>query len=90
VSKRDEVLSLLAKHPEGLTDGDLTRMIGSSHQTVNQTCRQLAAEHLIRRDDLDHPITNFATGDPPSARARAASIPMPLLRRSKVGRLVRL
>jgi len=74
VGKRDEVLSLLARHPEGLTDAELARMTGSSHQAVNQACRRLAAEQLIRRDDLDHPITNFATGDfvPPSV-----SLPAP-------------
>ncbi|MFL6140444.1 MAG: winged helix-turn-helix domain-containing protein [Labedaea sp.] len=67
MSKRDEMLSLLAKHPEGLTDAELARMTGSSHQTVNQMCRKLAAEHLIRRDDLGRPIMNFDAGDPPPA-----------------------
>lgn len=73
VSKRDDVLSLLARHPDGLTDAELAQMTGSSHQTVNQTCRRLAAEQLIRRDDLGRPIMNFATGDPPSA----APVPVP-------------
>jgi hypothetical protein len=72
VSRRDEVLSLLAKHPEGLTDAELAQMTGSSHQTMNQACRRLAAEHLIRRDDLGRPIMNFPSGDsPPAVRLSA-------------------
>lgn len=73
MGKRDELLSLLAKHPEGLTDAELARMSGSSHQTVNQTCRRLAAEQLIHRDDLDRPIMNFANGD--VAPAECLSVP---------------
>jgi hypothetical protein len=69
VSKRDEVLSVLARHPEGLTDADLARLTGARHQSVNQTCRRLAAEHLIRRDDLGRPIMNFATEAPPPHRS---------------------
>jgi DNA-binding CsgD family transcriptional regulator len=73
VTRREEVLSLLARHPDGLTDAELARLIGATHQTVNQTCRRLASEHLIRRDDLGRPIMNFATDDPPPIRPQAAS-----------------
>lgn len=61
VTRRDEVLALLVKNPDGLTDAELARLTGATHQTVNQTCRQLAAEHLIRRDTFSHPIMNFGT-----------------------------
>lgn len=74
MTRRDEVLSLLARHPDGLTDADLARLTGASHATMNQTCRQLAAEHLIRRDDLGRPIMNFATGDAPPVRPPVAAV----------------
>lgn len=51
VTRRDEVMALLFRNPDGLADAELARLTGATHQTVNQTCRQLAAEHLIRRDD---------------------------------------
>jgi DNA-binding IclR family transcriptional regulator len=44
-------LAALKGNPDGLTDAELAGLIGATRQTVNQTCRQLAAEHLIRRDD---------------------------------------
>jgi hypothetical protein len=74
VTRRDEVLSILARQPDGLTDADLARLTSASHQAVNQTCRHLAAEDLIRWDDLSHPMMNFATGDPPRERPPTATI----------------
>jgi len=50
---------LLARHPDGLTDAELARLTGWAHPAVNQICRQLAAEQLIRRDDLGRPIMNY-------------------------------
>jgi hypothetical protein len=68
MTRRDEVLTLLARNPDGLTDAELAQLTGASHPTINQTCRQLAAEGLIRRDDADRPIMNFGTGVQPPHR----------------------
>ena len=76
ITRRDEVLALLAKNPDGLTDAELARLTGASHQTINQTCRQLAAEGLIRRDSFGSPITNFGTAVQPAARP-TAPVPHP-------------
>jgi MarR family protein len=73
MTRRDEVLALLARNPEGLTDAELARITGASHQTINQTCRQLAAEGLIRRDGFGSPITNFGTGVRPPDRPAATA-----------------
>lgn len=74
MTRRDDVLALLAAHPDGMTDAELARLTWASHQAVNQTCRQLAAEHLIRRDDLGRPIMNFVTGAPPPVRPPVVEI----------------
>jgi hypothetical protein len=74
VSRRDEVMTLLARSPDGLTDAELARLTRASHQAINQLCRQLATEHRIRRDDLSRPIMNFAVGSagsPPTVVGRA-------------------
>lgn len=63
-------MAVLARNPAGLTDAQLAQLTKASHQAINQVCRQLAAEHRIRRDDLGRPIMNFAVGSagpPPTA-----------------------
>lgn len=62
MSRRDDVLRLLAEHPMGLTDAELARLTGALHPAINQVCRQLAAEDLIHRDDAFRPIVNRGTG----------------------------
>jgi hypothetical protein len=68
LTRRDQVLHLLAEHPEGLTDTQLATLTGASHQTINQTCRRLAAEGFLHRDDAFAPIVNRSNGTTPSPR----------------------
>lgn len=73
--RRDEVLTLLARNPDGLTDAELARRTGTAHQAINQLCRQLAAERLIRRDDSGRPIMNYAVA--PGSRLQARQVAAP-------------
>ncbi|MFC4854599.1 hypothetical protein [Actinophytocola glycyrrhizae] len=73
MTRRDEVLTLLSRNPDGLCDAELARLTGASHQTINQTCRQLAAEGLIRRDGFGSPIMNVGTGSRPPTRPAVTS-----------------
>lgn len=73
MTRRDEVLVLLTRNPDGLTDAELARLTGATHQTINQTCRQLAAEHLIRRDNHGRPIMNFGAVSRPPERPAVTS-----------------
>lgn len=63
MTRRDDVLRILAGYPEGLTDAEVARELKrlhphATHQTANMICRKLADEGVIARDGADSPILN--------------------------------
>ncbi|HEX6498735.1 MAG TPA: hypothetical protein VF054_06840 [Micromonosporaceae bacterium] len=68
MSLPDEILATLRVRPRGMTDAELARMFTTSHQHVNQTCRRLAAEGRIVREDGGGVIVNRVGGTVPAPR----------------------
>jgi hypothetical protein len=69
----DEVLRALHEHPEGLSDGQLARMLDKNHPHINMVCRRLENRGLIARDQTPGGIVNRvldSTPPPPPADAR--------------------
>ncbi|HXV93870.1 MAG TPA: hypothetical protein VD813_11270, partial [Pseudonocardia sp.] len=63
MTQREDVLRILARHPDGLTDAEILRELKALHpraihQTVNTICRGLSTAGMIIRDDADSPIIN--------------------------------
>lgn len=63
MAQRDDVLHILAGHPEGMTDAELATELKKLHpkvvhQTANTICRRLAEEGIVLRDAMDAPILN--------------------------------
>lgn len=54
------ILSALETAPEGMTDGQIARLLGKNHSHVHQTCERLAASGLIKRERSYRPMRNFA------------------------------
>lgn len=74
----DDVLRALHARPTGMTDAELATVLGKRHQHINQTCRALASQRLIERDNTDGGIINKISGDvhlrPPHEVHPAASL----------------
>ncbi|MDQ2706438.1 MAG: hypothetical protein M3Z25_01830 [Actinomycetota bacterium] len=63
MGQREDVLRILAGHPEGMTEAEVARELKrlhpkAVHQTANMICRRLAEEGIVRRDTADSPILN--------------------------------
>jgi Holliday junction resolvase-like predicted endonuclease len=72
----DEILRELGAHPEGMSDADLASTLGKRHQHINQTCRNLASQGLIVRENSYRGIVNKRSSDwpvPPAREPRAAA-----------------
>ena len=67
----DDALRALRARPTGMTDAELAAMLGKRHQHINQTCRTLASQGLIVRDNSYGGIVNRISGDAPSPRVPA-------------------
>jgi hypothetical protein len=67
----DDVLRALRARPAGTTDAELAAMLGKRHQHINQSCRILANQGLIVRDNSHGGIVNRISGDAPSPRVPA-------------------
>ena len=61
---RDDIVRCLRENPEGLSDGELAARLGKLHQHVNQTCRLLAREGHVRRDNSIETIRNVLVSAP--------------------------
>ena len=62
---RARIVDYLAKHPEGRSDGEITRDLHLKHHAqANQRCRQLAAEGLVDRRRENGRIRNFLLREP--------------------------
>jgi hypothetical protein len=72
----DDVLRALRARPAGMTDAELAAMFGKRHQHINQTCRTLASQGLITRDNSHGGVVNRVIGDtpqPPATVVRSAA-----------------
>lgn len=82
MTNAERILAAIRAHP-GLTDGELRRRTGvEPHQQVNQICRRLAAQGIVRRErGPDGGIVNMPVrhseraGSPPVARRELAAPP---------------
>ncbi len=54
----EDIVAILRMRPGGASDAELARATGKLHQQVNQRCRALAAEGVLRRDDSTGVILN--------------------------------
>jgi hypothetical protein len=52
------ILDELKKHPHGLSDGQLARLLVIRHEIVNSNCRLMEAQGLISREKRNGPIIN--------------------------------
>lgn len=68
----DDVLRALRARPAGMTDAELATMLGKRHQHINETCRTLANQGLILREDSPGGIVNKVMGNGPVARVAVA------------------
>jgi hypothetical protein len=59
----NDVLRALGARPTGMTDAELAAMVGKRHQHINQTCRTLASQGLITRDESNGRIVNRVVDD---------------------------
>jgi hypothetical protein len=66
----DDVLQALRARSEGLTDAELAALLRKRHQHINQTCRTLANQGLIIRDNAYGGIINKASGRVPETPTR--------------------
>lgn len=68
----DEVLRALREHPEGLSDGQLAKILDKNHPHINMVCRRLENRGLIARDQTPGGIVNrvLDSTPPPPADAR--------------------
>jgi len=69
----DDVLRALRARPAGMTDAELAATLGKRHQQINQTCRTLASQGLITRNNSYGGIVNMVIGDAPSRVVTAPS-----------------
>jgi hypothetical protein len=70
----DDVLRALRARPAGMTDAELAAMLGKRHEHINQTCRTLASQGLITRDNSNGGIVNRVVDDvPPTGLGTARS-----------------
>jgi hypothetical protein len=65
----DDVLRALRTRPEGMTDAELAALLRKRHQHINQTCRTLADQGLIIRDNAYGGIINKVSGVAPKRQA---------------------
>lgn len=78
MGQREDVLSILVGHPDGMTDAEIARELKRSHpkavhQTANMICRRLAEEGIVLRDTADSPILNrLSNAAVPAAPRRPA------------------
>jgi len=72
----DDVLRALRARPGGMSDAELAAMLRKGHQHINQTCRMLASQGLITRDNSYGGIVNKIAGDaPPPTRQTPPAAP---------------
>lgn len=64
----DDVLRGLHEHPQGLSDGQLARMLDKNHPHINMVCHRLEDRGLIVRDETPGGIINKALDSTPPAR----------------------
>lgn len=68
---KEEIMAAVTQFP-GLTDTELEKRYGRSHQTINKACRDLVAEGLLVRQpnpNKDGNLGNYPTGKAPKAAA---------------------
>jgi len=62
---KERILNYLQSHPEGVGDGELTRVLEiRNHASTNSKCRELEREGYIKRDKSYYPLKNFWLGKP--------------------------
>jgi hypothetical protein len=71
----DQVLEALGDSAGGLTDAELADRLAKRHQHINQTCRTLADQGLIVRDNSLGSITNRLAADPPQRASVQRTVP---------------
>jgi hypothetical protein len=64
----DDVLRELHEHPEGLSDGQLAKMLDKNHPHINMVCHRLEDRGLIVRDETPGGIVNRVLDSAPPAR----------------------
>jgi len=73
----NQVLETLRSKLAGMTDAELARLLGKRHQHINQTCRTLADQGLIVRDNSLGSITNRLATVAPSRASDRPTVPLP-------------
>lgn len=68
----DDVLRALREHPQGLSDGQLARMLDKNHPHINMVCHRLEDRGLIARDETPGGIVNRVLDSTPPARPAEA------------------
>ena len=68
----DDVLRALHEHPEGLSDGQLARILDKNHPHINMVCHRLEDRGLIVRDETPGGIVNRALDSTPPAQRTEA------------------
>ncbi|WP_156941883.1 MarR family transcriptional regulator [Meiothermus cerbereus] len=65
MSVKQNIISYLQNHSEGIDDNELTRVLGLKHrQQANMRCRELEKEGLVIRRKVNGKIHNFWAGKP--------------------------
>lgn len=60
---KDKLAHYLQNHPEGVDDGELTRVLHiQNHAHTNSKCRELEQEGYIKRDKSFYPLKNIWLG----------------------------
>jgi hypothetical protein len=81
----DEVLRALHEHPQGLSDGQLARMLDKNHPHINMVCHRLEDQGLIVRERTPRGIINRildSTPQPPPAEPPLADDARPTNRKN--------
>ena len=80
MSQRDDVLRILAEHPDGMSDAEVAAELRRDHprvvhQTANMICRALAADRLVVRATVAGRIVNRLVGVAPPPRPSVDPVP---------------
>ncbi len=68
----DDVLRALRARADGMTDAELSALLGKRHQHINQTCRRLADQgRIVRGHDSERGIVNKVSNDAPSSPVKS-------------------
>ncbi len=75
---REQILSYLKAHPEGVDDDDLAAALHiPQRQTVNAYCRRMAEEGLVQRREVLGKIHNFLAGSAQPTKPKPLAEPSP-------------